>query len=153
MYARVPDTLKEPLLKQLRHLRLWIVCKNFPAVLLIFSAFAVLLVFVEGHAVLKMLRDFLPTALSDGKLIGIALGLIVTVTAAVMMYFLRQEYRDCDFEECLYCTKCDAVDKYDSGSCPVCQPPLREKAFFFFTTYKSEQKLLARWGLLPSRES
>ena len=153
MYAKVPGDLKEPLLRELRQLRLRSAFKHFPAVVLIFSAIPALFVFIKGHAILEMFRDEIPSTMSDGTLIAVVLGLIVTVTAVVIAYFLRLEYRDCDCQECLYCAKCDAVDKYDSGCCPVCQAPLTEKASFYFTTYIDEQKINERWGLQPTREA
>ena len=153
MYAKVPNDLKEPLLKELRRLRLRSAFKHFPAVVLIFSAIAALFVFIKGYAIIGMFRDMIPPTISDRVLMATILGLIVAVTAVVMVCFMRQEYRSCDCQECLYCPKCDAVDKYDSGSCPVCQAPLTEKASFYFTTYKDEQKIIERWGLQPSKEA
>src|SRR5262245_53402473 len=119
MYAKVPSHLKEPLLKELRQLRLRSAFKHYPALVLIFSAIAALFVFIKGHAIIEMFRDEIPPSMSDGRLIAITLAVIVIVTAAVMVYFLRLEYRDCDCQECLYCPKCDVVDKYDSGCCAV----------------------------------
>ena len=153
MYAKVPSHLKEPLLTELRQLRLRSSLKHYPTVVLVFSLIAALFIFVKGHAFIEMFRDQIPATISDRTLITITLVVIVTLTAVVIAYFLRQEYRDCDCQECLYCPKCDAVDKYDSGRCPVCQAPLTERASFYFTTYKDEQKIIERWGLQPAKEA
>lgn len=152
MYAKVPEDLKDPLLKELRQLRLKSAFKHYPALVLIFSTVAALLVFVKGHAIIRLFEEHIQFGISDGKLIVIALGVIVIITAGFLVFFLRQEYRDCECQECLYCPKCNAVDKYDDGCCPICQVPLTEKASFFFTTYKDEQEIIERWGLQPSRE-
>ncbi|HEU5125050.1 MAG TPA: hypothetical protein VFW05_13425 [Verrucomicrobiae bacterium] len=152
MYAKVPPELKAPLLKELRQLRLRSTVRHFPALLLIFSLIITLLMIVKGHAVLEMFRDYLRMDLSDGKLIVVMLLLITSMTATVLVYFLRQDYRDCDCQECLYCADCNAVDKFDSGYCPVCRTPLTEKESFYFTTAKDEQKVLERWGLQASRD-
>ena len=153
MYAKVPSHLKEPLLKELRSLRLRSALKHFPALVLIFSAIVALFVIVKGHAIIQIFRDYIPSSTSNGRLIEITLVLIVAVTAAIMVYFLRLEYRECDCQKCLYCPKCNAVDKYDSGLCPICQSPLTERADFYFTTYKDEQKIIEQWGLQPTQEA
>ena len=64
-----------------------------------------------------------------------------------------QQYRECAFQDYLYCEECDAVDKYDDGNCPFCQRSLSEKAWFFHTTDKEEKKILERWDLRPCKES
>jgi hypothetical protein len=152
MYAKVPGHLREPLLKELRQLRLWSIIKYYPAVVLIFSAITALVVFIIGHALLRLIRDVIPSQQSDARLIAIALSAILLITAGVLAYFLRMEYKECDCQECLYCPECDAVDKYDSGKCPICQTSLVEKESFYYTTYKDEQKVIERWGLQASRE-
>ncbi len=152
MYVRVPEHLKEPLLRELRQLRLRSSFKHYPTLVLIFSCIAALFVFLKGHPIVHMFRDIIPTAVSDARLITLVLLAIVLTTAAIMVYFLRQVYKECECQECLYCPKCDAVDKYDSGICPICQAPLVNKDSFYFTTYKDEQKIIQKWGLHPSRE-
>ncbi len=152
MYAKIPPHLKEPLLRELRHLRLRSALKYYPALLLIFSGIAGLVIFVKGHALIRLIRDFVPAGFSDDLLITIAFAVIVLTTAAALIYFLRRDYEECECQECLYCPKCDAVDKYDTGECPICHTPLNEKESFYFTTYKDEQKIVERWGLHAARE-
>jgi uncharacterized paraquat-inducible protein A len=151
MYAKVPEHLKDPLLRELRRLRLRSAFKHFPALVLICSSITALVIFAKGHAIIEMLRDYIPLNVPDATLAIIALGVIVAVTAAFLVFFLRQQYHECEYQECLFCPKCEAVDRYDSGCCPICQTPLTERASFYFTTYKDEQKIIERWGLQPSR--
>ena len=134
-------------------MRLRSAVKHFPTLVLIFSGLAALALFAKGHAIIKVLQDYIPLRVSEGTLTASALGVIVIVTAAVLVIFLRQECRECECQDCLYCPKCDAVDKYDSGCCPVCQTLLTERASFYFTTYKDEQEIIERWGLRPCREA
>jgi hypothetical protein len=152
MYVNVSSDIKDPLLKELRQLRLRSAIKYFPALVLIFSAVVALVVVVKGHPIISLFRDIIPSTISDTQLIVIALVAIVVITTGAMIYFLRQEYRDCDFQECLYCPNCNAVDKYDAGTCPICEVNLKEKALFYYTTYKDEKKVLERWGLQPCKE-
>ncbi len=153
MYAKIPEAIREPLLKELKAVRLRSAIRNYPAVVLIFSALATLIVVVKGHALIELLRDIIPSEFSDGMLMTAGLAIIVAATTAVLWIFLRQEYRDCAYQECLYCRKCDGIDRYDYGSCPICEAPLVQKETFFYTTYKDEQKVLKRWGLEASRAS
>ena len=153
MYARIPEDLKQPLLTELRSLKLRSSVKHFPALLIIFSAIAGLAVFVKGYAILRLLQDYLPTEISPTTLALVVLGLTVIFTAAVLVYFLRQAYKDCSYQDCLYCSTCDAVDRYDTGHCPICQTPLTQTASFFFTTAKDEIKILERWGLHACKDN
>src|SRR4051812_16382826 len=123
MYVKVPDDLREPLLKELRQLRLRSAFKHFPALVIIFSSILVLAVFVKGHAIIQILRNSIPAGLSDKSLMIGGVLFIVTATAAILVFFLRQEYRECNCQGCSYCPKCNAVDRYDSG-CPICQVQL-----------------------------
>lgn len=152
MYAKVPGHLKDPLLRELRHLRLRSAFKHYPALVVIFSSVGALAVFVKEHAIVRLIRDIIPSAVSDGTLVSLTIAVIVLATAAVLIYFLRQQYKECDCQECLYCPECDAVDKYDSGECPICHRPLHQKEPFYYTSYKDEQKIIQKWGLLASRE-
>jgi hypothetical protein len=152
MYAKVPNHLREPLLKELRQQRLRSAFKYYPALVLIFSSIAALAVFVEGHAIVWLIRGIVPSTASDGLLISIALAMIFLTTAGALIFFLKKEYKECDCQECLYCPQCDAVDKYDSGECPICHRRLQGKDSFYFTTYKDEQKIIERWGLRAARE-
>jgi len=152
LYARIPEDLKQPLLTELRSLKLRSSLKHFPALLGIFSAIAVFAVFVKGHAILRLFQDYLPPEISTTTLMLVVFGLTVIVTAVVLVYFLRQGYRECACQDCLYCSKCDAVDRYDTGHCPICQTPLNQTASFFFTTSKDEIKILERWGLHACRD-
>jgi hypothetical protein len=133
-------------------LRLRTSLQHYPAVVLIFSVVAALVFLVKGHAILLLIRNIVPSSVSDAKLISVAIVVIVLTTGAVLAYFLRQQYKECDCQECLYCQQCDAVDKYDSGTCPVCLSPLTNKESFYYTSFKDEQKVLERWGLRPTRE-
>ncbi len=152
MYAKVPSDVREPLLKELRQLRLRSAFKHYPALVLIFSSIAALALFVREHLIVRLIRDLLPANVSDRMLASIILAPIVLTTAAALVYFLWKEYKECDCQECLYCRECDAVDKYDDGECPICHAPLQEKQSFYFTTYKDEQKIIQRWGLQACRE-
>jgi hypothetical protein len=69
-----------------------------------------------------------------------------------LVYFLRKYYQECDCQECLYCQQCDAVDRYDTGECPVCHSSLTRKESFYFTTCKDEKKILEKWGIQATRE-
>jgi len=149
MYAKVPGHLKEPLLRELQQLRLRSIFKHYPALVLVFSGIAALFVFVKGYVIVLLFRDLIPSGLSDAKLIAFALLAIVLTTAAALVYFLRQEYKECECQECLYCPQCDAVDKYDSGECPICHTPLAHKESFCFTTYKDEQKIIENTDHTP----
>ena len=151
MYAKVPSHLKEPLLKELRQLRLRSAFGNFPGLLIICSAIVALFVFIKGHAIIDLFRDMIPSGVSDAKLITVGLILIGISTAFVLLLLLRHDYRECDYQECVYCVQCDAVDRFDAGVCPIRHTRLFEKASFFYTTYKDEQKVIERWGLHPSK--
>ncbi len=151
MYARIPSHLKEPLLKEMRQLRLRSAFRHFPALVLIFSAIVAFVIIVKGQAIIRILRDYLPASVSDATIVIVSLVMITVITAAVLAYFLTQEYKECDYQECLYCPKCDAVDNFDNGHCPICGTPLNEKDCFYFTTYKDEQKILEKWGLQPCK--
>jgi hypothetical protein len=151
MYFRVPADLQEPLLKELRQSRLKSAFKSYPLLVIIFSALVALFIFVEGHPFIHLLEKYIPSGISDERLIALTLGVIVAVTATALVFFLRQQYRDCKCQECLCCARCNAVDRFDDGNCPVCRAALTEKADFFFTTDKDEKKIIERWGLQPSR--
>jgi hypothetical protein len=152
MYVRVPRDLKDPLIKEIRQLRVRSYIKYYPIVVILFAAVALLFVFERGHPLYVLFRRYIPLEMSD-TVIAVLTSLVVFVlTAMAIVYFMRKDYLDCDCQECLYCRKCDAVDKFDSGSCSVCGEPLTEKALFYFTTSKDEQKIIERWGLQPSKQ-
>ena len=153
MYTRIPENLEEPLLKELRRMRLVSSIKYFPVVVLIFSALATLVVLTKGHAILEILREELPPNISDRTIVIFGLSGIVVVTAVACLFIMRSLYKDCRCQKCLYCAKCDAVDNFDSGSCPVCARPLTDQASFLFTTDKDELRILKRAGLFPSRDA
>jgi hypothetical protein len=153
MYVKVPEHLKTPILAELKQLKLRSSLKYFPVLVLIFSAIVALIVLVKGFGLLRMLIEYANLDISNTKFIIISLSVIVCGTTAVLAFFLWQGYRDCDCQECLYCSRCDAVDKYDDGVCPVCKQGLTEKASFFFTTAKDEQKIIERWGLHRCRDA
>jgi hypothetical protein len=146
LYARIPDDIREPLLAELKGLKLRSLIKHFPAVLVIFSAIAAFAVMVKGHLILKLFEEYLPPQLSTTTFTLIVLGVTVLITASVLVHFFRQNYSECAFQECAYCSKCDAVDNFDTGHCPVCQDPPTQTASFYFTTAKDEIKILERWG-------
>lgn len=152
MCAKVPSHLKEPLLKELRRERLRSAFKHYPALVLIFSSVSALAVLVKEHAIVRLVRDIVPSFVSDGTLVAIVLAVIVLVTAVVLIYFLRQQCKECECQDCLYCPECDAVDKYDSGECPICHRRLHLTESFYCTTYKDEQKIIEKWRLPASRE-
>lgn len=151
MYAKVPSDLKEPLLKEMRQLRIRSAFKHFPALVLIFSAIAALVIMVKGQAIIRIFRDYVPSSVSDTTLIIASLVVVTVIAAAVLAYFLSQEYKECDYQECLYCAKCDAVDNFDSGHCPICGAQLNERAWVYFTGYRDEQRILEKWGLQPCK--
>ena len=109
LYARVPGDIKAPLLTELRSLKLRSIIKPFPAVLVIFSAIAILAELVKDHAILKLFEDYLPPQMTTASVVVAAVVLTVVLTGAALVYFLRQEYKDCALQECLYFSKCDAV--------------------------------------------
>src|SRR5262249_20069766 len=65
MYAKVPGHLKEPLLRELRHLRLRSALKHYPVLVLIFSSVAALALFLKEHAIVRLIRDIVPSVVSD----------------------------------------------------------------------------------------
>lgn len=151
MYARIPDDLREPLIKELKQMRVRTAIKYYPLLVIIFSAMVVSVSFVKGHAFIHLLQNYLPRGISDsGFLTGIII-VIILITSGGLIYFLRQDYADCRCDEYLYCQNCDAVDNFESGCCPVCAATLKEKASFIFTTYKNEQEVIERWGLHGSK--
>ena len=152
MYIRVPDALKEPILKEIKQSRIKSSLKHFPAVVLIFSAVAFLILIIYGHGIIDNIRNDLPADISKTvACLMIFFGIALLITPA-MIFFLIKICRDCHIQKCLYCAKCDAVDSFDSGTCSYCHQPLTESAEFIFTTFKDELKILERHGLLPSRD-
>lgn len=152
MYAKVPSHLKEPLLAELRSQRFRSALKYYPVAVLFFAALAALVVFVKANLFFPLIRRIIPSNMSDGQLATIIFGVVVVAAVFVAGFFSWQLYKECDCQECLYCRECDAVDKYDSGECPICHTPLTEKDSFYYTTYKDEKKILERWGLRATRE-
>lgn len=153
MYVQIPEHLREPILKEIKQLRFRSSLKYFPALVLTFSALAALVILLKFHWLAKLLRDTIPLQVSDATLFFITIGVIVLITTAVILIVLRQIYRDCECQDCFFCKKCDAVDKYDSGSCPICGTPLTEKVSLFYTSYEDEQKILEKWGLSACKEA
>jgi hypothetical protein len=152
MYIRIPDALKDQVLKEIKRSRIKSSLKHFPAVVLIFSAIAFLILAIYGHRIIENIRDDLSAGTSTTvAYLIIFLGIAALMTPA-MIFFLIKVYRDCHIQKCLYCAKCDAVDSFDSGTCTFCNQPLTESADFIFTTFKDELAILKRHGLHPSRD-
>jgi hypothetical protein len=152
MYAKVPEELKAPLIEELKRLRLRHLLTCFPVAVVVFSSLGALVVLLKGHALIELLQSYLQRWLSDEALEASFLGAIVLVTAGVIVFFSRQIYRECEYQEYLYCQKCNAVDSDENGHCPVCMAPLTKKASFISTTYKAEIAVIKRRGLLPCSE-
>lgn len=151
MYVRVPEELKQPLLADLRRYRLRSALLYFPVLVLIFSAIALLVVIAKGHALMELLRDEISPNVADSSLLFWVAVATILLTIIALVFFLWQHNRDCDYQDCPYCAKCDALDPFDNGHCPVCSSTLSASASFYFTTDKDEIKILDRWGLKPSR--
>src|SRR4051812_2079258 len=124
MYVRVPAHLQAPLLKELQQIRRRGALKAFPLAVLFMSVLAAVVFFVKGHLVIEAARRVLHLELSDREIIvgGLILSAVLGVVAAG--FYVWQNCRECRFEECLYCSKCNAVDKYDDGWCPICRTEL-----------------------------
>ncbi len=147
MYAKVPNELKEILIKEVKRVRRKSSLMVFPIGVLIFSSIAALALFGKFHFVIDELRDSLRGKVSDKMFwVGIV-GVIVFGVSAVLILILRQMYKECRCEDYLYCQKCNAVDSDETGYCPVCTSALAEKAAFIYTTDKNEQKVIKRFGL------
>ena len=153
MYVRVPEDLKEPLIKDLKRLRFIAALKYFPALVLIFSSIIALAAFVKGHALIEVLNQHFQQKISEAALVSIVIGAVVVITAGFLIFFLRQDYDACKLWDYFYCQKCDSVDNYDNGFCPICAAPLTEKASFYFMSYKEDRKIIERWGLHTCKET
>jgi hypothetical protein len=147
MYAKVPEDLKVPVLKELKQARLKSALKYFPALTVIFSILVALGVYFKGHLIIEMLLRHFQLRVSDTMLMIVGLGIVVVLTSGVLIFFLRQEYRECEYQELFYCQKCHVVDVYENGSCTLCQTRFTERASFIFTNYKNEERIIERWGL------
>ena len=153
MYVRVPEHLQPPLLKELQQNRRRYALKAFPLAVLFISGLAALVFFVKGQLVIEEVRRLFHLDWSERQIVvgGLVLSVVVGVVLAGL--FVWQKCKECQFEESLYCSKCNAVDKYDSGACPICQSELTERVACFSTTDKEEEKTLERWGLQACKES
>jgi hypothetical protein len=152
MYFRVPEEMRDPLLRQLREKRKWASILGFPILVIILSALGVAGILVEGHAILRFLEQFIPEGVSEVKLLACMIGSIVALATVVTLFAMRNMYHQCKYDEYLYCKDYDAVDCDENGSCPICAKPLANKAAFLFTMAKDEVKIIKRWGLEPSKE-
>jgi hypothetical protein len=153
MYIRIPEPLKEQILKEIKQSRVKSSLKHFPAAVLIFSAGVFLILAIYGHDIIDNIRDDMPAGITKTvAYVIIFFGIALLITPA-MIFVLIKLCRDCQIQKCFYCPKCDAVDSFDSGTCAYCNSPLTESAEFIFTTFKDELKLLKRHGLEPSRDS
>jgi hypothetical protein len=153
MYTKIPEHLKERLFKELKRARLRYVVILYPPLVLILSLLAAAYIFLHGHSIIWLIRKYVPANMSDREVILIGFAIIAVVTAGVAVWGQRQYYNWCNFEDYLYCPKCNAVDNYDNGACPVCQEKLIEKASFFYTTHKEELKIMEGFGLKPCRSA
>jgi hypothetical protein len=152
MYVQVPDHLKVPLLRELRQIRRRNAAKAFPLAVLFVAGLSALVLFVKGHLVIEVFRRVVDLNLSDRQIVIGLLAVSLCAGVIVGVLYAWQICRECRCEDCLYCFQCNAVDKYDSGSCPVCNKLLNERLACFYTTDKQEQKALERWGLPACRD-
>src|SRR5688500_8210227 len=117
MYARVPTELRPALLVNLKRLRLKWAIIYFPVCLLIFSAIATAVIWINGHFFIELLEEILGKNVSHQQFVLGVIGFIVLITAIALIYFVKQDYMDCRCHDYLYCTHCNAVDNYDEGVC------------------------------------
>ena len=153
MYAKIPEHLKTPLLQELRRTRLKSASKMFPIVVVFLAALLAFVLWIKGALILRLLNDFFEVAISNRTMLALAAGLVVLIAMIFAAFFSWQQYRECVYQLYLYCSDCDAVDKYDDGHCPICDRSLSERADFFYTTDKEEKKILERWDLRACKEA
>ena len=153
MYVKVPEDLKEPLLRELRQYRRQAYIKFFPIILLLFSGLGAFVVVAKGHYLIELILENFSISVSTTTLMLAIFGVVVVLMIPFLIFILRKDYQRCQLQECPYCPKCNAVDSFDSGVCLVCQAQLTEKAPFLFTTDRDEEKIIKRRGLEPSRDS
>jgi hypothetical protein len=149
----VTSDIQAPLLHEMRAARRAELLKSFPLVVLIFSALFALAAFTRGFHFVQLIGVWFGLDWSDRAFWTAFIAVVVLFTTALMAYFCWKDYRSCQYQECLYCAKCHAVDKYDDGACPICQAPLASRETVFYTTNKSECTILRdRWKLPPCQE-
>jgi hypothetical protein len=145
MYAKVPEDLKPPLIKELKRSRRNCSLKYFPVLVVVFSFFFGMAAYSRGHAFFEIFRRRSDFNISDTTLVVFVIGLVVIATTAFLIFVLRLEYRNCKYQDFRYCGKCNIVDAFDYGLCPICNAPFSQEASFFFTHYKNEEKIIERW--------
>jgi len=152
MYAKVPKHLESPVVKELRGIRRRSAVKAFPLAILVVSGLVALVFFLKGHIVIEAARRVARLNIFDRQIVVGGLVLSAALGVVVAGLYVWQKCHECRYEECLYCSKCNAVDKYDSGTCRICQTELTERGAWFYTTDKEEEKAIERWGLQVCRE-
>jgi RNA polymerase subunit RPABC4/transcription elongation factor Spt4 len=153
MYARVPENLKIPLAQEIKKRRLQNSILYFPILVLIFSSLALLAIFVKGHELFSLLEGLTEhnpiTDVSPVILVGVVIGAVSIFIFVILWMVYSKEA----IQEYFFCSKCNAVDSYENGYCPICRSPLSQKEWFIFTTAKDEQKIIESRGLRACFES
>ena len=152
MYARVPENLKAPLLKELRRVRLRANIWKFPLYAVVISLLFGVAVAAKGHEFLIMLRIMFPKLTPDISLAHFAIGFPSLVTVAVLVH-LHHDYLAFGYEDHPFCSDCNAADIYDAGRCPVCKAPLTGKAAIVFTVEETEIKVIERRGIRACKKA
>ena len=141
------------LILNLKRLRVKWAIIYFPICLVVFSAILTLVVWVKGHFFIEILEEILGATVSHQQFVIGLIGLLVLITAAALIYFIKQDYLDCRCHDYHFCPTCNAVDNYDEGVCHICAATLTDKASFFYTTDKKEIAALQRIGLPIFKEA
>ena len=151
MYVRVPEQMRDALVREIKRSRLRSYLLWFPLLLLIFVAVAAGFVFVRGHLETRVIQRILDGLLPEHILQRLLWGTVLVGASAALFLLLWQMYRECRIEEYLFCEGCKAVDTDETGRCPICQRELSESAGFLYTSHSNEEKLLQRRGLQAYR--
>jgi hypothetical protein len=152
MHVRIPPELEPAFERAIRRSRLQSSLKLYPILLVLFSAAAILAVFVKASALVDYVARRFDAALTEPQIV-IGASVVITVMIALLLAgFLWYHTKEKLFRDYLFCPKCDALDFAETGNCPGCAQPLTRRASFFFTVYDDEKKIVQEFGLTESRK-